>query len=242
MKIQIEKYNYKDEIAVIRDIAFELEKGLITSFIGPSGCGKSTLLRVLMGMETGAYGNIFISNFNYKLKNWNTQQKFFSMVPQTPYLFPWKNIFDNILLAVESTKSKEEKNESVENVLSLVQLSDHAKKYPHEISIGMAQRVAFARALVLDSKAILLDEPFASLDAHNRRLLQEWLHQKIQESQKYAILVTHDIREAMLISQTVHVLQGSPTTIHKSFIRKEFQNNEHNIENEIFRILGTQME
>ena len=85
-------------------------------------------------------------------------------------------------------------------------MENHKNKFPDEISLGMAQRVSFARALVLNTQAILLDEPFASLDAHTRYILQEWLANKILETNKYAILVTHDVREALFLSEEIHVL------------------------------------
>lgn len=122
-------------------------------------------------------------------------------------------------------------------------MESHAKKYPDEISLGMAQRVAFARALVLDTKAILLDEPFASLDAHTRYNLQNWLANKIKETGKYAILVTHDVREALALSNEIHVLSGYPAEIRKTFFKCENEFKDLiNLEKEIINILGENIE
>ncbi|WP_186646847.1 ABC transporter ATP-binding protein [Fluviispira vulneris] len=241
IQINIDKYSYKNKIPVIKNINISLLEGQITTVIGASGCGKSTFLRVLMGMETGAIGHILHNNNLFNFKEWNSKQTLFSMVPQTPLLFPWKNILENIKLAI--TKKKEitenkSKDEIAINALKIVQMHEHALKYPDEISLGMAQRVAFARALVLDTKAILLDEPFASLDAHTRRLLQDWLRVKIKETGKYAILVTHDVREALLLSNEINVLQGTPAEVYRKFNYDEIISNDKNLEEDILLILG----
>ena len=118
-------------------------------------------------------------------------------------------------------------------------MENHKNKFPDEISLGMAQRVSFARALVLNTQAILLDEPFASLDAHTRYILQEWLANKILETNKYAILVTHDVREALFLSEEIHVLKGIPSEINKTFYN-ENRNEKSNIktEKEIISLIG----
>ncbi|KAB8029998.1 ABC transporter ATP-binding protein [Fluviispira multicolorata] len=241
IKININKYSYENKIPVIKNINISLKEGQITTLIGASGCGKSTLLRVLMGMETGAHGNIFYNQNEFNFNHWNSKQTLFSMVPQTPLLFPWKNIIENIKLAISKKKEIQEnktKNEIALNALKIVQMDEHALKFPDEISLGMAQRVAFARALVLDTKAILLDEPFASLDAHTRRILQEWLLLKIKETSKYAILVTHDVREALLLSKEINVLSGVPAEVYKTYTSDDILHENKNLEEDILSILG----
>jgi ABC-type nitrate/sulfonate/bicarbonate transport system ATPase subunit len=225
IKILIKNYSYQNKIPVLREINFSILPTQITTFIGPSGIGKSTLLRLLTGIETGAEGFITDENQTYCLKtSWHSHQNIFSLVTQTPQLFPWKNILENMTLAMDSFKNKLSKNEKkalAMHLLCLVQMENHAQKYPYEISLGMAQRVSFARALIHESKVLLLDEPFASLDAHTRFLLQKWLVDKIQKTQKYAILVTHDVREALFLSQKIHVLGHTPAHIVKSYCQKE---------------------
>jgi ABC-type nitrate/sulfonate/bicarbonate transport system ATPase subunit len=199
IKIELESYAYQNKDLVLRDIYVSLKKGQIHTLIGPSGCGKSTFLRILMGMETGAIGHFGNNRF--------------SMVPQIPHLFPWKTILENVMI---TGASKDKARES----LVLVGLLDSQNKYPYEISLGMSQRVAFARALVQQSDVILLDEPFASLDAYTRKTLQKWLVSKISETNKYALLVTHDIHEAIEVSQNISILTQIPATIKSVFSRE----------------------
>lgn len=220
LEILVENYNYQNQEPVINKIQLILKRGEITSIIGASGSGKSTLLRLLMGMETGASGYIKFNNTTHTFEKWNESQNLFTLVPQIPHLLPWKNLLQNITFAVTDIKAKNEnktKEEIALAVLKIVQLEQHAYKLPSEISLGMAQRVSLARALVMNSDAILLDEPFASLDAHSRYQLQNWLFQKIKETNKYAILVTHDVREALSLSKQIHVIGEKPAIIKKSF-------------------------
>ncbi|APJ04180.1 ABC transporter ATP-binding protein [Silvanigrella aquatica] len=243
IQINIQNYSYKNKIPVIKNIFINLTEGKITSLIGKSGCGKSTLLRVLMGMEQGALGNIIFNQNDFSLDKWNGKQNLFSMVPQIPHLFPWKNILNNITLAISNEKMLREqksKEDIALNALKIVQMEEHFKKYPDEISLGMAQRVSLARALVLDSQAILLDEPFASIDAQTRYHLQDWLAHKILETNKYAILVTHDVREALLLSNEIHILSGSPSEIKKTYLKNEFQDcNPVSLEKEMIQFIGS---
>ncbi|WGL60312.1 ABC transporter ATP-binding protein [Pigmentibacter sp. JX0631] len=220
LDIHVENYNYNKIEPVIKKIQVKLKKGEITSIIGASGCGKSTLLRVLMGMENGASGFIRTENQEFMLEKWGEKQNLFTLVPQIPHLLPWKNILENIAFVVTNIqveKEKKSKREIALEALKLVQLDQHAMKYPNEISLGMAQRISFARALVMNSEAILLDEPFASLDAHSKHFFQQWLFQKITQTNKYAILVTHDVREALNLSKDIHVIGEKPAIIKKSF-------------------------
>lgn len=221
--LELEAYAYQNRDVVLRDISVSLHPGKIHSLIGPSGCGKSTLLRVLMGMELGAYGKIVTPDAAFDLRHWGIHQRLFSMVPQVPHLFPWKTILDNVSIAVdpkETTLRSERKQKALQS-LDVVGLLESKSKYPYEISLGMAQRAAFARALVQESQVLLLDEPFASLDAYTRRMLQKWLVSKIKETNRYALLVTHDIQEAIEISDQISVLSSMPATKKASFYQKK---------------------
>lgn len=223
--LELDKYAYQNKDLVLKDISVSLHPGKIHSLIGPSGCGKSTLLRVLMGMEMGACGNILTASAAFDLKRWSVHQRLFSMVPQVPHLFPWKTILDNVSMAVDSqlTTSQSEKKQKALQSLDIVGLLDKKLKYPYEISLGMAQRVAFARALVQESQVLLLDEPFASVDAYTRHMLQKWLVSKIKETNRYALLVTHDIQEAIEISDQISVLSSMPATKKASFHQKKHE-------------------
>lgn len=220
IEINLKKYSYQNREPVLENIVARFLPGQINTFIGPSGCGKSTFLRILMGMETGAQGDLKIEGKEFSFLDWNAKQNVFSMVPQIPHLFPWKTVLDNIKIAITKDRTHEEKKtvlEIAQNALQTVGLLESAHKYPHEISLGMSQRVAFARALVQHSQALLLDEPFASLDAYTRKGLQQWLLEKIVDTKKYAVLVTHDIREAIVLSQNIYVLKGQPSHIEACF-------------------------
>ena len=197
---------------IFQDVNFSLVPGRVVALMGPSGCGKSTLLRLLMGLEKQGSGALVLDGVKHNAAQWKNQGRMFSIVPQVPHLFPWKTVFENVELAVPAVYSKLERKERVNAMLENVQLAEHAHKFPSEISLGMAARVSFARALMLESKCVLFDEPFASLDAHTRRELQEWLASRVQNLNVPALFVTHDAREALFLSHQIVVLQGKPST------------------------------
>jgi ABC-type nitrate/sulfonate/bicarbonate transport system ATPase subunit len=179
-------YSYRNgrtESPVLENINLEIRRGETTVLMGPSGCGKSTLLRILVGMEKGAEGFILVEGVEHPLANWNKSQSVFSMVPQVPYLFPWKRVLQNVMLGCQHSLSRTQQRKAAEDALKIVHLEDSATKFPFEISQGMASRVALARTLVTDFKALLLDEPFAALDAHTRSLLQKWLAEYLKVAQ-----------------------------------------------------------
>jgi len=215
LEIKIKKYAYQNQELVLKDIFLGLDCGKIKTVIGPSGCGKSTLLRVLMGMEQGAEGFLCDGKEKFDFQSWNSSQNVFSLVPQIPHLFPWKSIFENVFLACEN------KQQTIES-LEIVGLEKFSNRYPHEMSLGMQQRVAFARALVQKSPVLLLDEPFASLDAYTRSVLQKWTVEKIKQTDKCALLVTHDIHEALDMSDEIFVFTSGPAAIQAQFKKNEF--------------------
>lgn len=241
LEILVNKFSYKNNCPIIQNININLCKGKITSLIGASGSGKSTLLRILMGLEKEAQGKIIYKKNEIPLETLTVKQNIFTLVPQTPHLFPWKNILDNVALAISNKKVKNEqksKQDIAIEALKIVQMESHINKYPNELSLGMMQRVSFARALVHDTEAILLDEPFSSLDAPTRYLLQEWLELKIFETNKYAILVTHDVREALSISNEIQILSGNPAEIKKIYTKNLLiSNNFIEIEKEVINLI-----
>lgn len=205
---------YKTEI-IFKEVSFNLIGGQVVSLMGPSGCGKSTLLRLLMGMGQGVSGTLILQGEPVSVHDWKNSNRFFSIVPQVPQLLPWKTVFQNIEVAVPLQYSKYERSCRVDDILKKVQLENHAKKYPFEISQGMAARVSFARALMLESKCILFDEPFAALDAVTRYELQIWLADHIQKLNVPAVFVTHDPREAIFLSKKIFLMSCQTTFSHK---------------------------
>lgn len=216
ISIEINEYSYKPKQPVLQNIQITLERGGITSVLGPSGCGKSTLLRVLMGFEKPAQGQIQVDSKQHSLQKWDETQNVFSLVPQTPYLFPWKTIFENIALGISDnvrSLNNTEIADRISKILAVVGLAGIENKYPFEISVGMSQRVSFARAMINSFQALLLDEPFSSLDAITRHELQNWLLEMVTREKSYGLFVTHDISEAIHISKNIYILSKSPARI-----------------------------
>lgn len=206
ISIDINEYKYLQKETVLKDIHVQLKRGTFTTILGPSGCGKSTLLRVLMGIEKSDY----------------ERAHSFSLVPQTPHLFPWKTVFENVLLGLFQTEPKMTQSEIVSRVSSIldtVGLKDIEKKYPYEISVGMCQRVSFARAMINPFEVLLLDEPFSALDALTRYELQNWLLAMMSNQQGYGLFVTHDIAEAISLSHNIYIFSRMPATVIEHFVK-----------------------
>lgn len=211
-KIHSLNYSYLNQQPLLKNINLELFPKQITAILGPSGVGKSTLLRIFMGIETGASGFIETKNLKTSLNHWNSSQNIFSIVPQVPHLLPWKTVTKNVELAMNHIPRNQKRAKSIE-LLTAIQLQDFADKYPEHLSQGQASRVSFARALATKAPVFLLDEPFAALDAVTRYLLQDWLVQYVCQANIAALLVTHDIREALKTAHHIIVLKGSPAQI-----------------------------
>ena len=188
---------------VLKDISFEVEKGDRIAIIGPSGCGKSTILSILTNLEEKSDGDIIFhgnENIGYMLQN--------------DSLFPWLTILDNCLLGLEiyGKKSKE----ATENVIRLLDkygLGEFKNKYPDSLSGGMKQRVALIRTLATNPSLLLLDEPYSALDYQTRLTLSDDMYKIIKAEGKAAILITHDIAEAISMSDRVIVLSSRPATV-----------------------------
>lgn len=177
---------------------FTIEKGEIIGVLGTSGCGKSTLLRVLAGLDEGYEGEI-------KFSEDNSQGKI-GMMFQEPRLMPWLCVEDNINFGKPTTKQKEHAKELIE----LVGLTGFEKHYPKDLSGGMAQRTAIARALLVEPEVLLLDEPFSALDAFTKMNLQDLLLSIWEKRQTTMVLVTHDIDEAIYLCDRIIILRGQP--------------------------------
>ena len=196
---------------VLKDISFQVGKGEIVTLLGESGCGKSTLLNIIGGFEKTSSGNVMLDGQVVEKPSRRGIMLF-----QNYGLLPWRSVQRNVELGLENTPlSRQERENRVHHYLKLVGLEDKLHLFPHELSGGMQQRVAIARALVIQPELILMDEPFAALDTFNRYHLQDELL-NIQETEKTTIiLVTHDIDEAIYLSDRIVIMDNKPGRIKK---------------------------
>ncbi len=194
-------------LLVLDGINFEVDKGEFVSIIGGSGCGKSTLLRVMSGLDPEYEGQIIINNELIKKPSRKR-----GIVYQEHRLFPWMTVEKNVRFVINDGR-KDENEDKVREILELVGLKGFETAFPKELSGGMAQRVNIARALVNKPEILFLDEPFGALDALTRIQLQEELLNIKQKQKNTMLLVTHDIEEAVYLSDRIIVLKNRPAKI-----------------------------
>ena len=198
----------KEDYVAVTDVNLEIKENEIISIIGHSGCGKSTLLNMISGLDAQSEGAIVLENQHVKGPGPER-----AVVFQNHSLLPWLSVYQNIEMAVKKVMpqlSPSELRERVEKYISMVNL-DHAKdKLPSEISGGMKQRVGIARALSITPKVLLMDEPFGALDSLTRANLQEHLMRIQQKVKNTVIIITHDIDEAVLLSDRVIMMTNGP--------------------------------
>jgi NitT/TauT family transport system ATP-binding protein len=200
--------NY-DKMQVLKEVNLTIREGEFVSLIGPSGCGKSTLINIISGLDRASEGRVFIEG-----KEVNGTHTDRIMVFQNAALFPWLNVFDNVAFGLKNIcKSQQEVKDRVNDVLRKVHLSKFKEHYPHQLSGGMKQRVSIARSIVMDPKILLMDEPFSALDEQTRMLLHNELQQIWMETKKTIVFVTHNIREAVKLSDRVIVMGSRPGRI-----------------------------
>ncbi|HYA28173.1 MAG TPA: ABC transporter ATP-binding protein [Acidobacteriota bacterium] len=200
---------------IFQNINLSLRDGEFVSIVGPSGCGKTTMLRVINGLMPHSAGEIFIDGKTAKELDHELVMGF---VFQGASLLPWRTSLKNVLLGVEGRgKSANEAEHIARKYLDLVGLSGFENNYPHELSGGMQQRVNLARALAVNPRILLMDEPFAALDAQTRNFMQLELLRIWAETKKTVIFVTHMIAEAILLSDRVIVFSHRPGTIRSEF-------------------------
>src|SRR5690625_2675630 len=194
-------------------ISFSIEEGEFISLLGPSGCGKSTILSIIAGIIKQSEGNVFLKD-----RKINDSKLAIGYMLQQDYLFPWRTIIDNVLLGPQINKVNTElmKTKGLE-LLAEVGLSGVAENYPDSLSGGMRQRAALIRTLITDPEILLLDEPFSALDFLTKLKLEDLVFQLLKAYQKTAILVTHDIGEAISMSDRIFIMKANPGTMNKIF-------------------------
>jgi len=196
-------------LAVLQDVSFSATVGEFVCLTGPSGCGKSTLLKIIAGFTEASSGIVSIRGHAVKAPGRDR-----AMVFQEDALFPWLTVEENTAFGLKAMGlPKNEARDRVFEFLKLVGLSDFAGFLPREISGGMRQRVALARVLVMEPPVLLMDEPFASLDAHSRREMGSLLVSLWEKLSQAIIFVTHDVSEAVTLADRVLVMEGLPGSI-----------------------------
>ena len=199
----------KGSFLALQGVNLNVAKGEFVTLIGHSGCGKSTLLNLIAGLTTPTEGVLLCAN--REIKGPGPER---AVVFQNHSLLPWLTCFENVYLAVErvfaATENKAQLRARTDAALAMVGLSAAAQKRPGEISGGMKQRVGIARALSMEPKVLLMDEPFGALDALTRAKLQDELLAIVQKTQSTVVMVTHDVDEAVLLSDRIVMLTNGP--------------------------------
>jgi len=194
------------EITAIRDVSFSLRDAEVVALIGPSGCGKSTLLNIGSGLYRPSQGEAYVDGERVTAPNAHV-----AFMLQKDLLLPWRSIIDNVTLGLEvQGRRLGERVARAHKLLQSFGLAEFAKYYPHQLSGGMRQRVALARTLAVDPTVLLLDEPFSAVDAQTRIVLQRDLASTLKRAGKTALLITHDLNEAVLMSDRVLVMSQRP--------------------------------
>ncbi|HEV8144022.1 MAG TPA: ABC transporter ATP-binding protein [Methylomirabilota bacterium] len=197
-------------VEALRDVSLAVGEGQFCTIIGPSGCGKSTLLAMIGGLATPDDGRVLVDGMAVT----GPDPTRVATVFQDPGLFPWRTALENVEFGLElQGVTRAERRRVASDLLGPLGLRPFAKKYPRELSGGMRQRVAIARALALDTKIVLMDEPFGALDEQTRVLMGEWLLEIWRRTRKTVIFVTHSLQEAVSLSTRVAVMTARPGRI-----------------------------
>ena len=201
-------------VCALADISLDIRHGEFVCVVGPSGCGKTTLLNILGGFVEPTSGEIFVDGVHRR-----DAQLSIGVVFQEYALFPWRTALGNVEYGLEIQKvPKRERRERAMHYLHLVHLEDAANTYPHQLSGGMRQRVAVARALAYDPALLLMDEPFGALDAQTREHLQELTEEIWLTTGKTVFYVTHNLSEAVYLGERVIVMHPNPGRVHKIMV------------------------
>ncbi|ABI57051.1 ABC transporter ATP-binding protein [Alkalilimnicola ehrlichii MLHE-1] len=199
----------RGKLEVLRSVDLRIQKGEYTSIIGHSGCGKSTVLNIVAGLLQATRGGVLLDN-----REVNSPAPDRAVVFQNHSLLPWLTVYDNVRLAVDkvfATDSAVRRHERTMEKLELVQMTHAREQYPSEVSGGMKQRVGIARALAMEPKVLLMDEPFGALDALTRAHLQDSVMEIHQRLGNTVIMITHDVDEAVLLSDRIVMMTNGPS-------------------------------
>ncbi len=198
-----------EPITAVKDLSFTIADGEVVSLIGPSGCGKSTLLNMGSGLDPATEGQVFVDGEQVVSPNEHV-----AFMLQKDLLLPWRTIRENVEFGLEIRgRSSRERKEKAHELLKKCRLGDFIEHYPHQLSGGMRQRAALARTLAVDPAVLLLDEPFSALDAQTKMVLQQDLGRTLADTGKTALFVTHDLVEAIALSDRVLVMSQRPGRI-----------------------------
>ncbi len=202
---------FDNDVTALGGVSLEVERGEIVSLVGTSGCGKSTLLRIVSGLDFPSAGEVFIGDTAVR-----APRPEIGVVFQEPRLMPWLTVRDNVKFGLEGYPTSLQAELAAE-AIAKVGLETFADALPKQLSGGMAQRVALARALVTKPQILLLDEPFSALDAFTRLKLQDHLLEIWAKDRPTMLFVTHDVDEALALSDRVVVMRGHPGRVHREY-------------------------
>ncbi|MFQ3544092.1 ABC transporter ATP-binding protein [Halobacillus rhizosphaerae] len=210
-KLSIEGLSKSFENApVLQDVTFSVNEAEFVSILGPSGSGKSTLFHLIGGLYQPDSGSIYLDS-----KNVTGKRGKISYMPQSPSLFPWRTILENVLVGGEIVGQENEQEAS--EMIAAAGLEGYAQAYPHQLSGGMKQRASFIRSLLSPQSLICLDEPFSALDEFTRLEMQKWLLSIWEEHKRSILFVTHNIEEALFLSDRIIVLSNRPAKVKRTF-------------------------
>ena len=196
-------------LTAVQDVSFAVRDGEVVSLIGPSGCGKSTLLNIGSGLAAPSQGEAFVDGERVAGPNAHV-----AFMLQKDLLLPWRTVAENVTFGVEiQGVPAAERSKRAQALLANFNLAEFSQHYPHQLSGGMRQRVALARTLAVDPHVLLLDEPFSAVDAQTRIVLQRDLARTLMQAGKTALLITHDLAEAVLMADRVLVMSPRPGRI-----------------------------
>lgn len=208
LEIKDVSFSYEKNKKLIENLSFSVGKNEFISIVGSSGCGKSTIIKLISGINQKTSGEIIGKKTAY--------------MPQKDLLLPWRTVLENIILPVElNKKDLVEGRKKAYEYLEKLNLKEYVNKYPYELSGGMKQRVSFIRTLLTEADILLLDEPFSALDAITKENLQKWLLEVLKNFNKSVIFITHDINEALFLSNRILVCKDKPLSHLKEYIISE---------------------
>ncbi|KOF57574.1 ABC transporter ATP-binding protein [Clostridium sp. DMHC 10] len=192
-----------DDNIILKDISIDVNRGEFVSILGPSGCGKSTLFNIITGLTNMDSGNISVfGDIGY--------------MQQKDLLLPWKTIMENVVLPLDiKGLNKKSSRSKAAKYIELMGLSGYENKYPYELSGGMKQRASFLRTFLSSEEIMLLDEPFGALDSITRENLQKWILDMKKAVERTILFITHDIEEAVFLSDSIYVLGSKPGVVKK---------------------------